>query len=68
MNPNTVQINAAALTKLQSWQERSETMTDVITAAPRLTTGESHLAADPIGACDRLARAIENLKSKYGLK
>ncbi|MGB6099212.1 MAG: acyl-CoA dehydrogenase, partial [Comamonas thiooxydans] len=34
MNPNTVQIDAAALTKLQSWQERSETMSDVITAAP----------------------------------
>lgn len=34
MNPNTVQIDAAALTKLQSWQERSETMSDIITAAP----------------------------------
>lgn len=34
MNPNTVQIDAAALTKLQSWQARSETMSDIITAAP----------------------------------
>ena len=34
MNPHTVQIDAAALTKLQSWQERSETMSDIITAAP----------------------------------
>ncbi len=34
MNPNTVHIDAAALTKLQSWQERSETMSDIITAAP----------------------------------
>ncbi|MDN5505306.1 MAG: MaoC family dehydratase N-terminal domain-containing protein [Comamonas sp.] len=34
MNPNTVQIDVAALTKLQSWQERSETMSDIITAAP----------------------------------
>ncbi len=48
MNPNTVQINAAALTKLQSWQERSETMSDLITAAPLRALSATLDRDDPV--------------------
>lgn len=48
MNPNTVQIDAAALTKLQSWQERSETMSDIITAAPLRALSATLDRDDPV--------------------
>ena len=48
MNPNTVQIDAATLTKLQSWQERSETMSDVITAAPLRALSATLDRDDPV--------------------
>lgn len=48
MNPNTVQIDAAALTKLQSWQERSETMSDIITVAPLRALSATLDRDDPV--------------------
>ena len=48
MHPNTVQIDAATLTKLQSWQERSETMSDVITAAPLRALSATLDRDDPV--------------------
>ena len=48
MNPNTVQIDAAVLTKLQSWQERSETMSDIITAAPLRALSATLDRDDPV--------------------
>ncbi|MDH1251946.1 MaoC family dehydratase N-terminal domain-containing protein [Comamonas thiooxydans] len=48
MNPNTVQIDAATLTKLQSWQERSETMSDIITAAPLRALSATLDRDDPV--------------------
>lgn len=48
MNPNTVQIDAAALTKLQSWQERSETISDIITAAPLRALSATLDRDDPV--------------------
>ncbi|MEF8687252.1 UNVERIFIED_CONTAM: MaoC family dehydratase N-terminal domain-containing protein [Comamonas sp. A-3] len=48
MNPNTVQIDAPTLTKLQSWQERSETMSDVITAAPLRALSATLDRDDPV--------------------
>ena len=48
MNPNTVQIDAAALTKLQSWQERSETMSDIVTAAPLRALSATLDRDDPV--------------------
>lgn len=48
MNPNTVHIDAAALTKLQSWQERSETMSDIITAAPLRALSATLDRDDPV--------------------
>ena len=48
MNPNTVQIDAAALTKLQSRQERSETMSDIITAAPLRALSATLDRDDPV--------------------
>ena len=40
---------------------------DVICAHPRLTNVESHLASDPIGACDRLDIAISEIAHDYDL-
>ncbi|WP_057094361.1 MaoC family dehydratase N-terminal domain-containing protein [Comamonas thiooxydans] len=48
MHPNTVQIDAATMTKLQSWQERSETMSDVITAAPLRALSATLDRDDPV--------------------
>ena len=48
MHPNTVQIDAATLTKLQSWQERSETMSDIITAAPLRALSATLDRDDPV--------------------
>ena len=48
MNPNTVQIDAAALTKLQSWRERSETISDIITAAPLRALSATLDRDDPV--------------------
>ncbi|BCX50630.1 MULTISPECIES: FAS1-like dehydratase domain-containing protein [Comamonas] len=48
MNPNTVQIDAPTLTKLQSWQERSETMSDIITAAPLRALSATLDRDDPV--------------------
>lgn len=51
-----------------SWNETlSQGKIEVIVASPRLTTIESHLAADPIGACDRLQRGIETVSRTYDL-
>lgn len=38
---------------------------DVISAHPRLTNVETHLASDPIGACDRLSRALDPVSASY---
>lgn len=48
MHPNTVQIDAATMTKLQSWQERSETMSDIITAAPLRALSATLDRDDPV--------------------
>ncbi|KGH28362.1 MULTISPECIES: MaoC family dehydratase N-terminal domain-containing protein [Comamonas] len=48
MNPNTVHIDAAALTELQSWQARSETMSDIITAAPLRALSATLDRDDPV--------------------
>lgn len=40
---------------------------EVICAHPHLTSVEAHLAADPIGACDRLERALSSLYNEYDL-
>ena len=48
MNPNTVQIDAPTLTKLQSWQERSETMSDIITVAPLRALSATLDRDDPV--------------------
>lgn len=48
MHPNTVQIDAPTLTKLQSWQERSETMSDIITAAPLRALSATLDRDDPV--------------------
>ncbi len=38
---------------------------DVMSAHPRLTNVENHLASDPIGAFDRLARALQGISNAY---
>ena len=48
MNPNTVQIDAAALTKLQTWQSKSEAALDIITAAPLRALSATLDRDDPV--------------------
>lgn len=38
---------------------------DLLGSHPRLSTVETHLAADPIGAFDRLDRALKNITNNY---
>jgi len=40
---------------------------EVLRAHPRLTTVETHLGSDPIGAFDRLARALEPIAAEYDI-
>lgn len=45
--------------------ERNAGTIDVITSTPSLASVETHLSSDPIGSCDRVERAIENIKNEY---
>lgn len=61
--------NKARFVHTSPWEisEKSSGSVDVISAHPHLTSVESHLASDPIGACDRLDRALSEISSNYDL-
>lgn len=68
--------NAAEYITRSSWSVSAQPMAnkhatpgsiDVISAHPHLTNVETHLASDPIGACDRLNRALAGIADTYDL-
>ncbi|HMS24365.1 MAG TPA: ParA family protein [Acidimicrobiia bacterium] len=69
-------INAAEYITRSSWSVSAQPMAnkhatpgsiDVISAHPHLTNVETHLASDPIGACDRLDRSLAGIADTYDL-
>lgn len=50
-----------------TWSKSQTNPIDVLAAHPRLTSVETHLSSDPIGACDRLDRGLSEIKDQYDL-